>query len=103
MRTLVVLAAGGLASWMLRVAFIVFAPSGWMPRSLDGLLRYAAPAAFAALVAAAVSSTATGSGPLAGWPVVAATATTLLVARRSPHPVLTLVAGAAAATAFAAL
>ncbi|MFZ2012740.1 MAG: AzlD domain-containing protein [Nocardioides sp.] len=103
MRTLAVLTASGLVTWMLRVAFIGLAPAKWRPRTLGGLLRHAAPAAFAALAAAAVSTTAAGDGSLSGWPVVAATATTLLLARRSPHPLLTLMIGAVAATVFAAL
>ena len=98
MRTLTVLTASGLVTWMLRVAFIGFAPATWRPRKLNGVLRHAAPAAFAALAAAAVSTTATGDGSLSGWPVVAATATTLILARRCPHPVLALVVGAVAAT-----
>lgn len=103
MRTLTLFTASGLVTWILRVAFIGFAPATWRPRQLNGVLRHAAPAAFAALAAAAVSTTANGDGSLSGWPVVAATATTLLVARRCPHPVLVLMVGAIAATVFAAL
>jgi branched-subunit amino acid transport protein len=103
MRTLTVLTASGLVTWMLRVAFIGFAPARWRPRKLNGLLRHTAPAAFAALATAAVSTTATGDGPLSGWPVVAAAATNLVLARRLPHPALALVVGAVAATVFAAL
>jgi branched-subunit amino acid transport protein len=88
---------------LLRVSFIGVAPARRLPETLNRVLQHAVPAAFAALVTAAVSSTATGVGPLAGWPVVAATVTTLLAAHRSPHPVLTLMVGAATATVFAAL
>ena len=103
MRTVAVLAAGGLVSWLLRVAFIVFVPAAWGPDRLGGVLRYAAPSAFAALVAAAVSSTATGDGALAGWRIVVAAAVTLLVARRWPHLLLALMTGAATATLVAAV
>jgi branched-subunit amino acid transport protein len=103
MKTLTVLTASGLVTWMLRVAFIGFAPARWRLRKLNGLLQHAAPAAFAALAAAAVSTIATEDGSLSGWPVVAATATTLFFARRFPHPVLALMVGAVAATVFAML
>lgn len=103
MRTLSVFAAGGLVSWLMRVAFIALIPVGRIPKNLTGVLQHASPAAFAALAAAAVSSTEAGPGPLSGWPVVAATLTTLVVARRAPHSVLILVVGATTATLFAAL
>jgi branched-subunit amino acid transport protein len=95
-----ILAAGGLATWLLRIAFIALAPSGHPPALVARALRHAAPAAFAALVAVGVSDAATGSGPLAGWPVLAATAVTAAVARRSRNVPLTLLCGVVAITAF---
>ena len=103
MRTLLVFVAGGFASWLLRVAFIALAPSGQPPPPVARLLRYAAPAAFASLIAASVSGIATGDGRLAGWPVLAATAVTLVVAWRTGRVLLTFAVGVAAATVFATL
>jgi branched-subunit amino acid transport protein len=91
---------GGFASWLLRVAFIALVPSGHPPEAVVRLLRYAAPAAFASLVAAAVDSASTGDGPLAGWAVVVATGITLFVAWRFRHVLLTLVTGAVSVTAL---
>jgi hypothetical protein len=50
-----------------------------------------------------VDASASGSGALAGWPVVAATAVTLLVGMVSRRPLLTIAAGAAAITLFTLL
>ena len=100
MRTLFVFLIGGVVSWLFRVGFIAVAPHGNVPPALVRALRHAAPAAFAALVGVTVSDTARGKGHLAGWPVVAATLVTLVVAVRSRNVLLTLVAGAVAATAF---
>jgi branched-subunit amino acid transport protein len=99
---LLVFVIGGAVSWLFRVAFIAVAPHGQVPPTLVRALRHAAPAAFAAIVGVAVSDMARGSGELAGWPVVAATIVTLVVALRTRHVLLTLVAGAAAATVFGA-
>jgi branched-subunit amino acid transport protein len=101
MRTLLVFVIGGAVTWLFRVAFIAVAPHGQVPPSLVRALRHAAPAAFAAIVGVSVSDTAR-SGALAGWPVVAATAVTLVVAMRTRHVLLTLVVGTVAATAFTA-
>ena len=102
MRTLLVFVIGGAVTWLFLVAFIAVAPHGQVPPSLVRALRHAAPAAFAAIVGVSVSDTARGSGALAGWPVVAATAVTLVVAMRTRHVLLTLVVGTVAATAFTA-
>ena len=102
MRFVLVFLAGGFVSWLLRVAFIALVPSGHPPAVIVRLLRYAAPAAFASLVAASVHTASTGAGPLAGWPVVVATAITLFVAWRWRHVLLTLAAGAVAVTLLTA-
>jgi branched-subunit amino acid transport protein len=103
MKTLLTFAIGGVASWFLRVGFIALAPNGHPPAAVARGLRYAAPAAFAALVGVSVSDATTGSGDVSGWPVLAATAVTLLVAWRTQHVALTLVAAAAAITLFTAV
>ena len=100
MRTVAILAAGGFVTWLLRVAFIALAPAGHPPRLVSRGLRYAAPAAFAALVAVSVSDTANSPGPLSGWTVLAATAFTGLVAWRTRNVPLTLLAGVVAVTAL---
>lgn len=100
MRTVAILAAGGLVSWLLRVAFIALAPAGDPPAAVARGLRHAAPAAFAALIAVSVSDAARSSGDLRGWPVLAATAVTALVARRTRRVALTLLAGVLAITAL---
>lgn len=102
MRTLFVFVIGGTVSWLFRVAFIAVAPHGHVPPKLIRTLRHAAPAAFAALIGVTVSDTARAPGDLAGWPVVAATVLTLVVALRTRHVLLTFVAGIVAATAFSA-
>lgn len=103
MTIVAIFVVGGLASWLLRVAFIALVPSGHPPAAVVRLLRYAAPAAFASLVAAAVDTASTGDGPLAGWPVVVAAVITLFVAWRSRHVLLTLVTGAASVTVLTLL
>lgn len=104
MKTLLVFLIGGAISWLFRVAFIALAPHGHVPAGLVRPLKNAAPAAFAALVTIAVSDAARGggSGDLAGWPVIAATAITAAVALRSRNTLATLIVGAAAITGFAA-
>jgi branched-subunit amino acid transport protein len=102
MRTLLVFLIGGAVSWLFRVAFIAVAPNGQVPPVVVRALRNAAPATFAAIIAVTVSNTARGSGQLAGWPVVAAAAITLVVALRTRHVLLTLVVGALAATVLGA-
>lgn len=98
MRTLLAFVLGGAVSWMLRVAPIAMTSvtRGRLP--LGRGLRYAAPSAFAALVALNVSQLSKGSTDLAGWPAVVATAVTLAVALRTRHVLATLLTGALAAT-----
>ena len=100
MRTLLILLAGGFVTWVFRVAFIALVPSGHPPAAVSKALRHAAPAAFAALLAVSVSDAATSSGELHGWPVLAATAVTALVARKSRNVPLVLLTGVLAVTAF---
>lgn len=102
MTTVLVFVIGGVVSWLFRVAFIALAPQGHVPPALSRGLKHAAPAAFAALVALAVTHAARGADGFAGWPVLAAAGVTLAVALRSRHVLLTLVAGAVAATVFSA-
>jgi len=103
MRTLIAFVIGGAATWVLRIAFITLVPHSRIPSALTRSLRHAAPAAFGALVAVSVHGAATGDSQIAGWPVVAATAVTLVVALRTRHLLFTLATGSAAVTVFTLL
>lgn len=98
MKTLIAFVLGGAVTWVLRAAPVAMASTTRSHASLGHRLRYAAPSAFAALVALNVSQLSKGSTELAGWPAIAATAVTLVVALRTRHVLLTLVTGAAGAT-----
>ena len=103
MRTLIAFVIGGAATWMLRIAFITLVPHTHIPPALTRSLRHAAPAAFGALVAVSVHGAATGNSQIAGWPVVAATAITLVVALRTRHLLFTLATGSVSVTLFTLL
>ena len=93
MRTFVVLAAAGATTWILRAALIVFMPSTATAQRISTALRYAAPAAFAALAATALTTAADDTGREI-WPFAVAAVVTVLTARPGRNLALPLLAGA---------
>ena len=93
MSTFAVLAAAGAITWMLRAALIVFMPSTVAAQRISAALRYAAPAAFAALTVTALN-TAAHDTRHALWPFAVAAVVTVLTARPGRNLAVPLLAGA---------
>jgi branched-subunit amino acid transport protein len=86
------MAAAGALTWVLRAAFTTLMPARHLPSSVLGTLRYAAPAAFASLLA-----TALAAGPTATvWKPLLAAGVAALVAWRLRNLMATVGAGAVA-------
>jgi branched-subunit amino acid transport protein len=64
MSTFLVIAAAAGLTWLLRVALVTVVPVHRLPRVLMDTLRYAAPAAFAAILVASVTAHGDESGGL---------------------------------------
>jgi branched-subunit amino acid transport protein len=90
MTAFAILAAGGVISWLLRVAFIDFLPPKRMPpivqRGLDGV----GPAAMAALVATELSHRFHEAGRAEGTISLAAILVAGVVALKTKRPTLTV-------------
>jgi branched-subunit amino acid transport protein len=95
--TLALFAAAGAVTWLLRAAFITLVPARRLPTSVVDTLRYAGPAAFAALLVTTL--TAHPAGPTADqWQAIAAVAVAALVTWRIPNLMVTIATGAVAVT-----
>lgn len=100
MSTLAILALAGVVSWCLRAAFIVLLPAD-RTRGLASSLRYAAPAAFAAMSVTAVQGASQATAQPA-WPFVAGALAAALAARLAHNLAVTVAVGAAAVAVFTA-
>ena len=97
MTTLAVFAAAGAVTWVLRVAFITVVPARHLPASVIDTLRYAGPAAFAALLVTTL--TAHPAGPAVDhWRTITAVAVTGVVTWRLRNLMVAIGTGAVAIT-----
>lgn len=97
MSTVALFAAAGGLSWVLRAAFITLVPARRLPAYVVSVLRYAGPAAFASLLASALTGgSAAASAHL--WQLIVATAVAGLVAWRLRSLMATVLSGAGAIT-----
>ena len=93
MNTLGVFVAAGAVSWVLRASFILGLRSRESATRIEPVVRQAAPAALAALVATSLVSIADHSRHGA-WPLALAAGAAVLVARRTRNLTLVILAGA---------
>lgn len=92
MTLLVVFLIGAVLSWMCRAMFVVLLPAEGLATRLTSVLRYAAPAAFASIVA----SSAAAQPDFGGWRFAVAAAVTAVIAWRARNLAVTTIGGAAA-------
>ena len=95
MTAFAVLAAGGLISWVIRVAFITLVPSSRFPSVVRRAIEGIGPAAMAALIATELAHQVQAGGTQAAAALGAALIAGM-VAWRTDRPSLTVVVGIAA-------
>jgi branched-subunit amino acid transport protein len=99
MTLLAVFVVGALLSWACRAMFVVLLPPGAVAVRFARGLRYAAPAAFASIVA----SSAAARPSYGGWQFAVAAAVAGLAAWRWRNLAVPVIAGAAAMALLSAL
>jgi branched-subunit amino acid transport protein len=101
MNTLVVFVAAGAVSWLLRAAFVVGLRSDAAAARAETIVRYAAPAALAALTVTSVDVAASRADQ-PRWMFVAAAVVAAIATWRIRNLTVAILAGALAITAFTA-
>src|SRR5690606_37665711 len=93
MEHLLIIAAAGALTWLLRASFITLGGSSELPAGTQHLLEYARPALLSALVATATIGSGGVAGGLVLAPRVAGVAVAGTVAWRSGNLTVTLLLG----------
>jgi branched-subunit amino acid transport protein len=99
MTLLVVFLIGAVLSWACRAMFVVLLPAGPLAMRVTSGLRYAAPAAFASIVA----SSAAAQPHWGGWRFAVAALVAALIGWRFRNLAITTIGGAAAMALLTAL
>ena len=88
-----VIALAGLGSYLFRISMVLLVERVRLPDHVERASTFVAPAAFAALAASGLATSAAAAGIAQAIPLVAAVAVAVIAVRQTGRPYLAVVAG----------